>query len=254
VEAMERASQLLLDIVGGEAGPILEMVSAKDLPERPDVVLRAARIEKMLGFDLPAAEVERILSGLGLGVSPIADGWRCAIPSWRFDMTIEADLLEELARVYGYNRLPVSHINAELVMTARPETQLSTRQLRHHLSARGFREAITYSFVDPKLQQLFDPQLSPVALANPISADMAVMRTSLLPGLVGAVQRNVNRQQPRTRLFETGLRFLPADDGLRQVATLGMLMTGTRYPESWTATSTGTDFLTSRATCKACWP
>jgi phenylalanyl-tRNA synthetase beta chain len=240
--AMERASQLLLSIVGGEAGPIGQAVSAEHLPQRPPVTLRAERIGKMLGLALPADEVERILSGLGLGVTATDDGWTCSVPSWRFDIAIEADLLEELARVYGYNRVPATPIHADLVMPSRPETRLSIRQLRRHLSARGFREAITYSFVDPKLQQIFDPDTAPVALANPISADMAVMRTSLLPGLVAAVMRNANRQQPRTRLFETGLRFLPGEQGLRQVPTLAMVLTGPRFPESWSVTAQAADF------------
>jgi phenylalanyl-tRNA synthetase beta chain len=242
LQAMERASQLLLDIVGGEAGPIEHAVSAQHLPQRSPLTLRTGRIGKMLGMELPADEVERILSGLGLGLSSTDQGWTCSVPSWRFDMEIEADLLEELARVYGYNQLPVSHIRADLVMPARPETHLSIRQLRRHLSARGYREAITYSFVDPKLQHLFDPDVKPVALANPISADMAVMRSSLLPGLVAAVMRNLNRQQPRTRLFETGLRFVPGEDGLRQVPTLAMVATGQRFAESWAVTSQGLDF------------
>jgi len=240
--AMERASQLLLSIVGGEAGPIEEAVAQDKLPQRPSVSLRKARIGKMLGLELPAPEVERILAGLGLGVTATDQGWTCNVPSWRFDIAIEADLLEELARVYGYNRVPATPIHADLVMPARPETQLSIRQLRRHLSARGYREAITYSFVDPKLQQLFDPELAPVALANPISADMAVMRTSLLPGLVGAVLRNTNRQQPRTRLFETGLRFLPGADGLQQVPTLAMVISGPRFAESWTGAGEAADF------------
>jgi phenylalanyl-tRNA synthetase beta chain len=164
------------------------------------------------------------------------------VPSWRFDIAIEADLLEELARVYGYNRLPVSHIRADLVMPAQPETTLSPRFLRRHLSARGYREAITYSFVEPKLQQVFDPGLTPVALANPISADMAVMRTSLLPGLVTAVLRNTNRQQPRARMFETGLRFVPTPEGLRQTPTLAMVATGQRFAESWAIASEAGDF------------
>ncbi len=196
----------------------------------------------MLGLELPAAEVERILTGLGLGVAATADGWTCSVPSWRFDIAIETDLLEELARVYGYNEVPATYIRAELVMPSRPEKQLPVRQLRRHLAARGFREAITYSFVDPKLQQLFDPELEPVALANPISADMAVMRTSLLPGLVGAVLRNTNRQQPRTRLYETGLRFLPGEAGLRQVPTLAMVVSGQRFGESWAVASQSADF------------
>jgi phenylalanyl-tRNA synthetase beta chain len=242
VEAIERASQLLLGIVGGAAGPITEVVSEADLPPRPAVTLRAQRIKKMLGFELEAAEVERILTGLGLGVTATSEGWVCAVPSWRFDIAIEADLLEELARIYGYNRLPVTHIRADLVMPARPETNVSQRYLGRHLSARGYREAITYSFVDPKLQRVFDPDITPVALTNPISADMAVMRTSLLPGLVSAVLRNVNRQQPRVRLFETGLRFVPEAEGLQQVPTLAMVATGQRFAESWSQTSVAGDY------------
>ena len=242
VAAMERASQLLLSIVGGEAGPIEQAVSPANLPRRPAVTLRAERIGKMLGLELPAAEVERILGGLGLEAAPTAVGWTCSVPSWRFDIAIEADLLEELARVYGYNRLPATHIQAALVMPARPEKQLGIRQLRRHLSARGYREAITYSFVDPRLQRVFDPDIEPVTLANPISADMAVMRSSLLPGLVGAVLRNTNRQQPRTRLFESGLRFVPGAAGLQQIPTLAMVATGERFAESWAVAGQAADF------------
>ncbi len=240
--AIERATRLLLDIVGGEPGPVVETLSEADLPSRPDVELRAARIKRLLGFELEAAEVERILSGLGLGVTATAEGWRCAIPSWRFDIALEADLLEELARVHGYNRLPVSHIHSDLVMPARPEGRLSVHDLRRHLAGRGYREAITYSFVDPRLQHLFDPELRPVALANPISADMAVMRSSLLPGLAAAAVHNLNRQQPRVRLFETGLRFVPTDDGLQQIPTLAIIACGDRRPESWSNASQATDF------------
>jgi len=242
VQAMERATQLLLEIVGGQAGPIIEQTADEAMPQRPDVTLRAARIGKLLGFELPAAEVERILSGLGLGVTAIDGGWTCTVPSWRFDIAIEADLLEELARVYGYNRLPQSSIRADLSITRHDEARLSLRHLRRHLGGRDYREAITYSFVDPALQAIFDPELAPVALANPISADMAVMRTSLLPGLVGAVLRNVNRQQSRVRLYECGLRFLPGPDGLRQVPTLAMVMTGPRQSESWANATGASDF------------
>jgi phenylalanyl-tRNA synthetase beta chain len=240
--AMERATRLLLDIVGGDAGPIQEAVANENLPCRPDITLRSARIEKVLGFSLPPAEAERILRGLGLGVTGTADGWVCSIPSWRFDLSIEVDLLEELARVYGYNRLPVTQIRADLKMPSRPESALSLRHVRRHLSARGFREAITYSFIEPELQRVFDPTLQPVALKNPISAEMAVMRTSLMPGLVSAVLHNVNRQQPRVRLFETGLRFLPSASQLRQVPTLAMVCSGERFDESWAVMANTVDF------------
>ena len=240
--AMERATGLLLDIVGGQAGPVQETVAKEHLPLRPDVSLRAERIKKLLGFEMGSEEVVRILSGLGLGVTATDKGWSCTVPSWRFDIAIEADLLEELARIYGYNRLPVTHINSNLVIPAKPEQSLALSDLRCHLAARGYREAITYSFVDPKLQKIFDPGVEPVALSNPISADMAVMRTSLLPGLVSAVLRNTNRQQPRVRMFETGLRFLPGEDCLKQVPTLAMVVTGDRFDEGWNAESVAADF------------
>ncbi|MEQ8517106.1 MAG: phenylalanine--tRNA ligase subunit beta [Chromatocurvus sp.] len=240
--AMERATALLLEIAGGSAGPVIDVVDEASLPARPAVMLRAARIPRVLGLDLPAADVERILGGLGLGVTTRDEGWQCEVPSWRFDIAIEADLLEELARVYGYERLPTRRIRADLVMPSRDETRLSLRPVKSHLASRGYDEAITYSFVDPELQALFDPQTPPVALANPISADMAVMRTSLLPGLVGAARRNLNRQQGRLRLYETGLRFVPGEKGLLQEPVLCVLLGGPREPEGWNASREAADF------------
>ena len=241
--AMERATALLRAIVGGEPGPIVEALSEDDLPQRPPVTLRAARIERILGIRLPSTEVERILRGLGLGVAATDDGWRCEVPPWRFDLAIEADLLEELARVHGYHRLPATRSRAALAMPARPEARLSPRRLRRQLVARGYREAITYSFQEPALQALFDPGQPPMTLRNPISSDMAVMRTSLVPGLVATARRNLNRQQQRPRLFETGLRFLPQPGGgLAQRPTLALLIGGRARPEGWSGGRDGVDF------------
>jgi phenylalanyl-tRNA synthetase beta chain len=196
----------------------------------------------VLGFDMDGAEVERILSALGFGVTATTEGWRCAVPSWRFDISIEADLLEELARIYGYDNLPVTRIKADLTAQSRSESLLPIRTVRRHLAARGYQEAITYSFVDPELQTLFDPELTPVALKNPISTDLAVMRTSLIPGLVSALAYNTKRQQHRVRLFETGLRFMPGQDGLVQTPTLAMVITGPREAESWAGDKNSVDF------------
>ncbi len=242
VAAMERATALLLEIVGGKAGPLQETVAEDQLPAKRVVNLRQARIPRLLGFDMAAAEVERILAGLGLEVERSDEGWRCGVPSWRFDISIEADLLEELARVYGYNQLPVTPISATLHMPAHKEGTLELPRLRAHLAARGYREAITYSFVEPRVQQLIDPDLTPVALENPISADMSVMRTSLLPGLLSALVRNTKRQQGRVRLFESGQRFLPSEDGLAQEPTLAMAVCGSRFSESWNQGGEGVDF------------
>lgn len=240
--AIERATELLVSIVGGQAGPLVECVNEKQLPNRESVVLRRSRIAKTLGFELADAEVESILGGLGLGAEANDEGWLVSVPSHRFDIAIEADLMEELARVYGYNSLPVSHIYSELVIKPKTELVLSARQLRRQMTARGYQEAITYSFIDTDLQKKFEPDIDPVALKNPISSDMAVMRTSLLPGLINAVSHNLNRQQDRVRLFETGLRFCPSDDGLQQSVSLAVAVTGRRNPESWAESGEVVDF------------
>src|SRR5690606_25081906 len=152
-------------------------------------------------------EVVDILSRLGLNlISQSQEGWTFAVPSYRFDISIEADLLEELARVYGYNRLPTRSLAAPLDIEPHPEAKMGLPALRKQLIARGYQEAITYSFIEPKLSALFDPAVNPVILRNPISADMAAMRTSLIPGLVSVLRHNLNRQQNRVRLFESGLR------------------------------------------------
>jgi phenylalanyl-tRNA synthetase beta chain len=241
-QAMERATALLIEIAGGEAGPITEAICSEHVPQLAPVTLRRERIEKILGFAMADADVERIFTGLGMPATSTEDGWQVAVPSWRFDIAIEADLLEELARIYGYNNLPVSHIHADLVMPAQAEQKLSLRSLRRRLTARDYQEAITNSFIDPDWQQAFDPDLQPVAVSNPISVDLSVMRTSLLPGLMSALAHNTARQQSRVRLFESGLRFLPTATGLQQSPTIAGVITGRRQPESWNEPGDNVDF------------
>ena len=242
-QAMERATSLLLEIVGGEAGPVVEAVSAADLPSREAVTLRNDRITQMLGLELEAALVERLLNALGLGVSAKGEGvWDVRIPSHRFDISLEVDLIEELGRLYGYDRLPVRYPQARLAPQARAEAQAELPALRRLLVARGYQEAITYSFIDPKLFAQFNPEASPLLLANPISADMAAMRASLWPGLVKAVLHNLNRQQNRVRLFESGLRFVGQLAELRQESMLAGVITGNRLTESWSHGRESVDF------------
>jgi phenylalanyl-tRNA synthetase beta chain len=240
--ALERATELLLSIVGGTPGPVVEAVDEDELPNPAPIALRRERIERLLGVAIDDAEVERILSGLGLQVEGTGEGWRCSVPSWRFDLRIEADLLEELARIYGYNRLPVSPIRADLVIATAPEAQLGLRPLRRRLVARDYHEAICYSFVDPDIQRALDPALEPVSLRNAMSPDLSLMRTTLLGGLLRAAQHNVKRQQPRVRLFETGLRFIPGEDGLEQRPSLALLATGSARREQWSEKPRAVDF------------
>lgn len=243
--AVERATQLLLDIVGGQAGPLIE-VENEFAPKDREVSLRRERILSGLGFRMDDEEVVDILTRLGLEMSVKADsGWRFKVPSYRFDIAIEEDLLEELARVYGYNRLPTTSLNADLSIPMQYEARIGLNAVRSQLVARGYQEAITYSFVEPKLLKHFDPDAEPVELQNPISADMAVMRTTLWPGLVSSLQYNLNRQQDRVRLFETGQRFVAEGKGienLKQEPMLAGLIYGPRQEESWTGKSDNVDF------------
>ena len=242
VEAMERATALLLAIVGGEAGPLVQ-VTNEYLPKERQVTLRKARILSGLSLVMADAEVVDILTRLGLKLaSQNSDGWTFNVPSYRFDISIEADLLEELARVYGYNRLPTRSLATPIEIAERPEAVMGLTTVRNQMVARGYQEAITYSFIEPKLSALFDPAVEPVVLRNPISADMAAMRTSLFPGLVNVLRHNLNRQQERIRLFETGLRFVPAANGLQQEPMLAGLIYGNRLPESWSNQADPVDF------------
>lgn len=251
-EAMERATGLLLEITGGEAGPVIEAVSEQHLPSVAPVILRADRIEQMLGMKMDTAEVERLLTALGLTVTAEAGGqWRVDVPSHRFDITLEVDLIEELARLYGYNRLPVRYPQARLAPQPRTEAKGDLPALRRLLVARGYQEAITYSFIDQKWFELFNPGVEPLLLANPISADMAAMRSSLWPGLVKALQHNLNRQQDRVRLFESGLRFVGQLEGLQQEPMLAGVICGSRLPEGWAQGRDAVDFFDVKADVEA---
>ncbi len=251
-EAMERATALLLDIAGGEPGPIIESVRPEHLPQIAPITLRAERVSQMLGLELGSSEIEALLTGLGLGVEASGEGqWSVEVPSHRFDISLEVDLIEELARLYGYNRLPVRYPQARLAPQASPEARSDLPALRRLLVARGYQEAITYSFIDPKLFELFSPGVEPLLLANPISTDMAAMRSSLWPGLVKALQHNLNRQQDRVRLFESGLRFVGQLEGLKQEPILAGVVCGSRLPEGWAQSRETVDFFDVKADVEA---
>ncbi|MEK9585848.1 MAG: phenylalanine--tRNA ligase subunit beta [Halieaceae bacterium] len=242
-QAMERATALLLECVGGDAASVVDVTSGSHLPSRTSVSLRKETVSKMLGLDIADEEIVRIFTGLGFEITPgETDGtWGCTAPSWRFDMGREADLIEEIARIVGYNNIPVAPLSGAASVGSLKETQLSKASIKQRLVGRGFSEAITFSFVSPELQQQFDPELAPVSLQNPISSDLAVMRTSLMPGLVAAAGHNIKRQQSRVKLFETGLRFMPGET-VSQEPMLAMIMCGSRLPEAWSSKSESVDF------------
>jgi phenylalanyl-tRNA synthetase beta chain len=240
--AMERATALLLDIVGGKPGPVVE--SRGELPEVAPVLLRRQRLEQVLGIALPQQEILDILTSLGLKLlSEVTGGWVFAVPSWRFDISIEVDLIEEVARVYGYDRLPVRGQSGSLSLQAQPETELSLRSIRNLLCGLAYQEVVTYSFVPPDLNAALGAVAEEsLTLANPISQDMASMRTSLWPGLLKTLVHNQNRQQGRARLFETGLVFSFKNKQIEQKVKVGCLLCGSYLPEQWGSPAREVDF------------
>ncbi len=240
--AMERATALVLEIAGGQAGPVIEVADAAHLPVRQPITLRRERIARVLGVSVDDAQVEDILTRLGMAVEPQAQGWHVTSPAYRFDIAIEADLIEEIGRIFGYDQVPGEMPQGCLTMAARPEALTEQAQLRQTLVQRGYNEAITYSFVDPDTQRVLDPDNPPLILANPISSEMSAMRTTLWCGLLKAVAHNLNRQQHRVRLFETGLRFVQTADGLRQQGMVAGVAAGNAWPEQWGAPARAVDF------------
>ncbi|WP_295970770.1 phenylalanine--tRNA ligase subunit beta [uncultured Xanthomonas sp.] len=206
-QALELATRLVLELAGGRAGPVVEAALPEFLPAPAPIALRRARILRVLGIEIADADVERILRALGMDVVASADGWQVTAPSRRFDIAIEEDLIEELARIHGYDRLPTTLPGGATRIAMDSETQLDERSVRRQLLARDLLETINYAFVDAALLDQWGLHDGRVALANPLSAELAVMRPSLLPGLVAALGRNAARQAGRVRLFELGKVF-----------------------------------------------
>ncbi|MDF2152339.1 phenylalanine--tRNA ligase subunit beta [Vibrio sp. CAU 1672] len=243
--AMERATELLVEICGGEVAPVIDAESETDLPTPNTVALRRSKLDKLLGHHIADADVVEILERLGLTVEPTESGWIATAPTWRFDIAIEQDLIEEVGRIYGYDNIPNQHPAAALKMHNHVEADQPLKRVRDLLVDRGYHEAITYSFVEPEQQKLFVPGVEPLVLPNPISADMSAMRLGLIQGLLNTVVHNQKRQQPRVRLFEYGLRFIPcetAENGMRQEPMLAGVIAGTRSEEHWDIETNTVDF------------
>ena len=247
--AMERATQLLLDIVGGQAGPIVEAKSDENIPQTKDVCLRREKLDSRIGHYIEDVKVFEILTRLGFTVTEQGEGtnkvWQVVVPAYRFDIKIEVDLIEEVARIYGYNNIPNVAPKASLKMVNKKEAKIDLAKLKRTLVNRDYQEAITYSFVDPKVQSLIHPEQAVMTLPHPISSEMSVMRLSLWTGLLQSVGYNQNRQQGRVRLFETGLRFVPdenAENGVRQQNMIAGVISGNRDDEHWSKEKAATDF------------
>ncbi|MFW5815788.1 MAG: phenylalanine--tRNA ligase subunit beta, partial [Wenzhouxiangella sp.] len=229
--AIERATELVLAIAGGTPGPVLEALDEAHLPAPRSVKLRPARVNRLLGTDLAAAEIAATLTRLGMEVREQSEQFLVTPPSARRDIEIEVDLIEEVARLQGYDRLPSRSPGGRLRLVPAPEAQVSPRVLRRQLAARGFQEIITWSFVAERDLALLGMAQEAQPLANPLNRDMAVLRTSLLPGVLKTASANFRRQHQNFRLFELGTCFVNADDGFQELERLALLMTGRLHNE-----------------------
>ena len=240
--AMERATDLLLQLVGGEAGPVTEAVG--QLPVSVRVPLSFPAIDRTLGVDLQSTEVADILARLGFGLSEqTTTDVLVEVPSYRFDVSLEADLIEEVARSFGYDRIPSSPSKGDQAITSCSEKQLDLSRVRDHLVALGYQEVICYSFIDPEMSKLVTGSgESAIPLQNPISRDMGVMRTSLLPGLLNSLIYNTNRQQPGARLFESGMCFKQTGGEIMQNSRIGGVVKGAVQPKNWSNDARQIDF------------
>ena len=273
-EALEYATSLLSELAGGKAGPVLDWQNATRMPERAVVMVRPARLHRVLGIEPDAHTVSTIFSRLGIDNSLSSEGWRVTAPSYRYDLAIEEDYVEEVARVLGYDALPRTSPAHRPVFRPVPENHVSPLAIKQVLVHRGFQEAVTYSFVEAEQQQLLRPDLAALPLANPISSELGVMRTTLIGGLINTLQRNLARQATAVSVFEDGLRFLAntddsaiadldsfiaADHGsdvqsassVHQQNMVAGLIAGTRNVESWNTHDTAADFYSVKSDVEA---
>ncbi|MEL1263773.1 phenylalanine--tRNA ligase subunit beta [Pseudoxanthomonas putridarboris] len=244
-QAIEVATRLVVELAGGAPGPVTEAELPEHLPKPTAILLRKARIARVLGIEIADADVERILRALGMQVAAVAEGWSVVAPSRRFDIAIEEDLIEELARIHGYDRIPTTLPGGATRIAAPSETRVEASTVRRQLAAREFIETVNYAFVDASLLKQWGVTDGAVPLANPLSAELGVMRTHLLPGLVSVLQRNVARQAGRVRLFEAGNVFAaPAVQGQAPTETsrIAAAACGDAVAEQWGQPARKVDF------------
>jgi len=249
---IERATRLILEICGGEAGPVTEVTG--QLPARNPIRLRAERACKVLGLEFSPSQIESLLQRLHFGVEVSGNGFQVTPPSYRFDMAIEEDLIEEVARLYGYDNIPATPPRARLELLPTSDAVRPEAQLRERLVSRDYQEVITYSFVEPEWEAALAESVNPIVLKNPIAAQMSVMRSTLWGGLVDVLRSNLNRKQARVRIFEIG-RVFTAAGALAQPMRLAALSYGAAFPEQWAAVSRDVDFFDLKGDLEALlWP
>lgn len=245
LQALERATQLVLEICGGQVGPVVEVLNA--LPVRKPVKLRLTKLNSVLGITLNADTVSALLQRLNFSFVALADGFEVTPPSYRFDIDIEEDLIEEVARLHGYDNIPALPPQDSINMLPAPEASLSRDLLRDKLTAHGYQEIVSYSFVDEHWERDFLNNPQPIKLQNPIASNLSVMRTGLWAGLMETLSYNLNRKQDRLRLFEVGSAYFFAENGYREVARISGLAYGPAAPEQWAVEARDVDFFDVKA-------
>jgi phenylalanyl-tRNA synthetase beta chain len=248
-QALERATQLLLEICGGSAGAISE--ARGELPKRAPIALRRSRVARVLGIALDNAQIAALLQRLQFEFTANGDDYRVMPPSFRFDLSIEADLIEELARLHGYDSIPALAPQAALTMLPYSESQRPLVRIQQTLVTRDYQEIVSYAFVEEQAERDLCGNTDPVVLQNPIASNMAVMRSSLIVGLVGALRYNLNRKQGRVRLFETGACFAKQNGEYVQSQRLSAIASGTTHQEQWGTTVKPVDFYDVKADIEA---
>lgn len=250
--AIERAAGLIIRLAGGQAGAIAEVASDVDLPASKSIFLSESILKNVLGVLLPASAVSRVFKALAFPHVKRDDGWTVVVPAYRSDISLPEDLIEEVARIHGYEHIPVTELPQVVSSRLHEDSYPMQAVCRDTLTGLGLHEIIAYSFVAPTLQQLLDPTASPEALMNPMTAEMAVMRTSLWPGLIETLRYNQSRQQQRVRLFEIGKVFVRTDEGLTQPTFLGGLIAGDDLPLQWSAPARAVDFFDMKGIVESC--
>jgi phenylalanyl-tRNA synthetase beta chain len=251
VRAIERATELLIAIAGGQAGPLIDHHDAGHLPEPSSLRLRTSRLARILGADIPADRVTQILNGLGLSAAADDDGWAVDIPSYRFDIDVEDALVEEVARIYGYDEIPEVTETGDTPLAFAPEAVVDLEAVANTLVARDYQEVISYSFVDRKIDEQLSGRENKLALSNPISSEMSVMRSSIFPGLLEAAASNVARQQGRVRFFEIGKTFHGTLDAPVEVVRVSAIVTGDRFEKQWGSSPQTVDFFDIKSDVEA---
>lgn len=247
VRAIERATALLIDIAGGQAGPLVVAEAPDRLPQRKAIPLSHGRVESLLGIEIEAPEIERLLTRLGIELRAREGGWDATPPPYRFDLQIEEDLVEEVGRLLGYDHIPAVTGQTAAHLGSATEQRIDDDRLADLLVARGYSEVVTYGFVDRELDEAVCPDAPRVALANPISSDMSVMRSSLWPGLLLVARQNLSRQRERLRIFEIGREFAAAGDGVEETEVIAGLAVGAELPEHWDVRERDVDFFDIKA-------